>query len=265
MGVFDNLRVAMGGEIQERNYSGKIDLTDFLAFASKFVDEPTLQKIEADTKVWYSKDAISQRIEEYTTKVYADKAHHEKPIEEMRHQLNKFLIDSAKTLGYANFNQLPNWQQNALMTLGAICTGLHPKTGNINMSRGVMIIGAKGIGKTTVFELAKKAGILKCRIISTFEIKRAVEANGSAALSLYIKPKELVIDELGWEDEVRYMGNRIDAIAEIIHARYANRLRTHFISNKPVNQLPYQDFVIDRIGAMCNLIDVSAMELKSFR
>ena len=216
--------------------------------------------IASDVALWYSDDAVQERTQKYTEKVFADEK--EKPVDlgDKRANAKEVIAGFCKVFGHPHFSNLPDFQQEILKMMCAIHLGIIPTDGTkLNMHKGIFVAGAPQIGKTSVFVFLKQTPYFNFRLITSYKLKALCEEHGARAITEYgTRGKCLVIDEIGWEDKAVHFGNTIDAVAEVIHQRNERGLLTHMTSNMSLDTLKtrYQPHIVARIQKMCNLIEV---------
>lgn len=139
----------------------------------------------------------------------------------------------------------------------------------IDLTKGILLSGPVGCGKTTLMTLMKyvtkqdKRFILKtCRDISFEFIKDGHEiihrySRGSYSQTEY---KNYCFDDLGVEQNLKYYGNECNVMAEIILSRYdlfvARKVQTHLTTNLSASEIEtaYGNRVRSRLRGMLNLI-----------
>ncbi len=158
----------------------------------------------------------------------------------------------------------------AIVALGygdaALCEklGLSPK-------KGLIVSGGYGLGKTTAFDMCKKHGALYAEIVSCLTLKKIVLKDGYAGVDKYETRRNVVFDDFGREGATaNNYGNRIDAVADIVAARYdlfrAGKIGlTCFTTNLSLSAIAeaYSPHITDRIKEMCNVLILP--ERKSYR
>lgn len=144
---------------------------------------------------------------------------------------------------------------------------------NIDLSKGILLTGPVGCGKTTLMHLMKfiiqvpaQNFIVKpCRDIS-FEF---IE-DGYAVIHRYSKgslyqhnQKPFCFDDLGTESSLKYYGNECNVMAEILLSRYdlfiSNNLITHLTTNLSASEIEetYGNRIRSRLREMFNLVAFS--------
>ncbi|HEU4790762.1 MAG TPA: ATPase [Flavobacterium sp.] len=134
----------------------------------------------------------------------------------------------------------------------------------IDLSKGIMLSGPVGCGKTSLMYLMKhltpathKFSVKPCRDIS-FEFIR----DGYEIIHKYSKssPKTICFDDLGTENNLKYFGNECNVMAEILLSRYdlfiTRKLQTHITTNLSASEIEetYGNRVRSRLRSTLNLI-----------
>ena len=140
---------------------------------------------------------------------------------------------------------------------------------NLDLSKGILLSGPVGCGKTTLMTLMRHVAqpnykfIMKtCRDISFEFIKDGYQtihkySNGNNSYSEY---RNYCFDDLGVETNLKYYGNECNVMAEIILSRYdifiSKQVITHITSNLSASEIEttYGNRVRSRLRAMLNLI-----------
>ena len=140
---------------------------------------------------------------------------------------------------------------------------------NLDLSKGILLCGPVGCGKTTLMTLMKSAAkqnnnfIMKtCRDISFEFIKEGYQtiqkySNSNNSHSEY---RNYCFDDLGVETNLKYYGNECNVMAEIILSRYdifiSKQVITHITSNLSATEIEtaYGNRVRSRLREMLNLI-----------
>lgn len=139
----------------------------------------------------------------------------------------------------------------------------------IDLTKGILLSGPVGCGKTTLMTLMKyitqpknKFYLKTCRDISFEFIKDGYEiihrySRGNYSQTEY---KNYCFDDLGVENNLKYFGNECNVMAEIILSRYdlfvAKKVQTHITSNLSASEIEgaYGNRVRSRLRGMLNLI-----------
>ena len=140
---------------------------------------------------------------------------------------------------------------------------------NLDLSKGILLSGPVGCGKTTLMTLMRHVAqpnykfIMKtCRDISFEFIKDGYQtihkySNGNNSYSEY---RNYCFDDLGVETNRKYYGNECNVMAEIILSRYdifiSKQVITHITSNLSASEIEttYGNRVRSRLRNMLNLI-----------
>ena len=139
----------------------------------------------------------------------------------------------------------------------------------IDLTKGILLSGPVGCGKTTLMTLMKyvtkqnnKFSLKTCRDISFEFIKEGYEvihrySRGSYSQTAY---KNYCFDDLGVEQNLKYYGNECNVMAEIILSRYdlfiAGKVQTHLTTNLSASEIEtaYGNRIRSRLRGMLNLI-----------
>ena len=140
---------------------------------------------------------------------------------------------------------------------------------NLDLSKGILLSGPVGCGKTTLMTLMRHVAqpnykfIMKtCRDISFEFIKDGYQtihkySNGNNSYSEY---RNYCFDDLGVETNLKYYGNECNVMAEIILSRYdifiSKQVITHITSNLSASEIEttYGNRVRSRLRNMLNLL-----------
>ena len=140
---------------------------------------------------------------------------------------------------------------------------------NLDLSKGILLSGPVGCGKTTLMTLMRHVAqpnykfIMKtCRDISFEFIKDGYQtihkySNGNNSYSEY---RNYCFDDLGVETNLKYYGNECNVMAEILLSRYdlfiSKKLLTHITTNLSATEIEthYGNRVRSRLREMVNLI-----------
>lgn len=139
----------------------------------------------------------------------------------------------------------------------------------IDLTKGILLSGPVGCGKTTLMTLMKYVAkqnsrfyLKTCRDISFEFIKEGYEiihrySRGSYSQTEY---KNYCFDDLGVEQNLKYYGNECNIMAEIILSRYdlfiARKVQTHLTTNLSASEIEiaYGNRIRSRLRGMLNLI-----------
>lgn len=139
----------------------------------------------------------------------------------------------------------------------------------IDLTKGILLSGPVGCGKTTLMTLMKYVAkqnnrfyLKTCRDISFEFIKEGYEiihrySRGSYSQTEY---KNYCFDDLGVEQNLKYYGNECNVMAEIILSRYdlfiARKVQTHLTTNLSASEIEtaYGNRIRSRLRGMMNLI-----------
>ena len=141
---------------------------------------------------------------------------------------------------------------------------------NIDLSKGILLSGPIGCGKTTLFKLmqnfpTKRKGF---GIISTRQIVSEFMQSGYEVLEKYSRgnfshdirtPKAYCFDDLGTETTSKYFGNDCNVMAEILLTRYdlfkKKGIITHITTNLSATEIEsqYGNRLRSRMREMFNL------------
>ncbi|NBL65948.1 AAA domain-containing protein [Flavobacterium sp. NST-5] len=139
----------------------------------------------------------------------------------------------------------------------------------IDLTKGILLSGPVGCGKTTLMTLMKyvtkqnnRFYLKTCRDISFEFIKEGYEiihrySRGSYSQTEY---KNYCFDDLGVEQNLKYYGNECNVMAEITLSRYdlfiARKVQTHLTTNLSASEIEtaYGNRIRSRLRGMLNLI-----------
>lgn len=140
---------------------------------------------------------------------------------------------------------------------------------DIDTTKGILLTGPVGCGKTTLITLMKHIAqkedrfyIKTCRDISFEFIKDGYEVIHKYSRNSLAQTdsKNYCFDDLGVESNLKYYGNECNVMAEIILSRYdlfvAKKVKTHITTNLSASEIEtmYGNRVRSRFRAMLNLI-----------
>ncbi len=141
---------------------------------------------------------------------------------------------------------------------------------NIDLSKGIMLSGPIGCGKTTLFKLMRKlpSGRKNFMMASTRQIVSEFMQSGYEILENYSRgnlyndnriPKNYCFDDLGTETTSKYFGNDCNVMAEILLTRYdlfkEKGIITHLTTNLTAGEIEalYGNRLRSRMREMFNL------------
>ena len=140
---------------------------------------------------------------------------------------------------------------------------------NIDLSKGIMLSGPIGCGKTTLLELMKLIAVpeKKYMLTTSREVSFEFIQDGYEVIQRYSKGipgqqtrRNIAFDDIGTERNLKYFGNECNVMAEILLSRYdlfiQNGFTTHITTNLSATELEdyYGNRVRSRLRNMCNLI-----------
>ena len=152
-----------------------------------------------------------------------------------------------------------------------------------NKSKGILLIGNIGVGKTALMKIMQrlfKDTDRRFRIVTSTALKDLSEELKLGEIKEmygYGLKNDLYIDDIGFMSSVKVYGNSINIITEIIMDRYdlfiSTGYKTHFSSNivtaylnnnnnYPSIENVYGARVLDRMKQMCNLVNIDGKSLR---
>mgnify|MGYP006194559453 CR=1 FL=1 len=139
----------------------------------------------------------------------------------------------------------------------------------IDLTKGILLSGPVGCGKTTLMTLMKyvtkqnnRFYLKTCRDISFEFIQDGYQIIHKYSIGkLYqSEPRTYCFDDLGTENNLKYFGNECNVMAEILLSRYdlfiSKKLQTHITTNLSATEIEkyYGNRVRSRLREMVNLI-----------
>jgi energy-coupling factor transporter ATP-binding protein EcfA2 len=155
---------------------------------------------------------------------------------------------------------------------------------NIDLSKGLLLSGPVGCGKTSLMKLINLVYPPKERYLikSCREVSYDFISNGYSALNNYSHlsyvyregqkvPRTWCFDDLGTENTLKYFGNDCNVMVEVLLSRYdlfiENGMKTHLTTNLTAKEIEdiYGNRVRSRLREMFNLIsfDMSSRDKRS--
>ncbi|MCR9250794.1 MAG: ABC transporter ATP-binding protein [bacterium] len=147
------------------------------------------------------------------------------------------------------------------------------KTLDINLRKGILLMGPVGCGKTSLMNIMKyiKPPHEQHIMIATRKISYQFSQQGYEIIQKYSDksfiykpqgwiPKTYCFDDLGVENNLKYFGNDCNVMQEILLSRYdtfiTQKMLTHITTNLDSNDLEkfYGLRVRSRLREMCNTI-----------
>jgi DNA replication protein DnaC len=134
---------------------------------------------------------------------------------------------------------------------------------NIDLNKGILLMGPVGCGKTSLMHLLRSFFYRPYLypIYTTRDIASEFHRDGYSVIRKYGKhPHHLCLDDLGVEQHMKHYGNTCNTIGEILLDRYdllqREGLLTHATTNLDANKLEalYGNRVRSRLRGMFNLI-----------
>lgn len=139
----------------------------------------------------------------------------------------------------------------------------------LDRSKGLLIRGAIGVGKTAILRLIQKwlPNNKKFAYNPCNEVVAQFNAIGEEGIKVYKTKRDRLFDDLGAEEKGINYGNKIEVFEKIIYSRYDqiyDGMITHFTTNLNDNQLidKYGERAFDRLKDMCQPITWKGVESK---
>jgi DNA replication protein DnaC len=142
-----------------------------------------------------------------------------------------------------------------------------------DLTKGLLLVGGVGIGKTTMMEFFKRNQKASYRILSCREIESDFSSEGEKSVQYCSYNVPIAVnsnpfghqeigfcfDDLGTEANAKHYGKEKNVMAEIILNRYDNKIPfpcTHITTNLTADQIKeqYGSRVTDRMREMFNII-----------
>jgi DNA replication protein DnaC len=144
---------------------------------------------------------------------------------------------------------------------------------NIDLSKGILLSGKNGCGKTSIMHLLKPFmpskfdyKIKTCREVSFEFIKNGFEALQPYTQKTYKQTRlpGFCFDDFGAEQQIKHFGNDCNVMAEIIISRYEpfieTKTVTHLTTNLSATEIEklYDSTLSSRMKQMFNLISFNS-------
>jgi DNA replication protein DnaC len=140
----------------------------------------------------------------------------------------------------------------------------------INLSKGILLSGPIGCGKTSLMHLVKPFSASDYKIKTCREISFEFAKNGYEAINNFTQKQNFqskltgyCFDDLGTEQQIKHFGNDCNVMAEILISRYEhfveNKSVTHITTNLSATEIEkvYGNRLRSRMRSMFNLITFS--------
>lgn len=144
---------------------------------------------------------------------------------------------------------------------------------NISRDKGILLSGQVGCGKTSLMKLFATLTPMSrsYRVKPAREITMEFSKEGYDVINRYSRsvrsPKPICFDDIGVEPPMRYFGDQINVVGEILLTRYelfiSKRIQTHATTNLNSEELEsrYGSRVRSRLREMVNVIAFSPESL----
>lgn len=142
-----------------------------------------------------------------------------------------------------------------------LCDYFTQQEGNLNLQKGICIIGQPGTGKTLLLETF---GRLIRNLPTAFKItdcpKASTEFSEHGAAQLHQWNGNWLFDDLGQESKASYFGDKRELMHDVVFEKYnqwrRNGTITHFTSNHGKKYMTdrYGEHFYSRLSQMCNIV-----------
>lgn len=250
--------------VEEMEAAIKLKLRELNRDRSVMIEEQDLP-IEARTEALRVARGIKQGILneiEYVKKV--NKTQREIP------DTAEYLYEGLKTFYVKTNGQFVDTQGREKIYMDLCYYFAHDKNFSGNLSKGLLVRGEIGCGKTTLFEFfrhsKRKFNIVPCRKVS-YDFKE----KGVHAVAIYGKNHSdypnigTCFDDLGTEPDTKNFGDKLNVMAEVLLMRYETKsVNTIITTNLTDSQLMagYEARVYDRLKEMFNVVTIPGGSLR---
>lgn len=137
---------------------------------------------------------------------------------------------------------------------------------SLDLSKGILLVGKVGVGKTSYMNLLPMLMYHKYRysLESSLDITSDYKEFGESIIKMYsrksVNVNHLCIDDLGLEKEVNHYGNKTNVIGEILYKRHRLMIEqgviTHATTNLNADELAnkYGNRLRSRMREMFNIV-----------
>lgn len=125
------------------------------------------------------------------------------------------------------------------------------------LSRGIMLIGAVGVGKTLLMDaFVSVFNEVTNKVITSVNAKKVYEVSEKREPG-FLNKRPLYIDDIGKEQiSVNTYGTVSKPMEDLINERYKNESLTFATSNLKLEDMPYSKHTVDRMRQMFNVITI---------
>ncbi|MEH0154779.1 hypothetical protein V6R21_11610 [Limibacter armeniacum] len=137
---------------------------------------------------------------------------------------------------------------------------------SIDPSKGLLLSGAPGIGKTSVMKhFRQRFNGFNAKLYYCHDIRMEAMSNDSFTEG-YRKKQHMIFDDFGLEGEIKRYGNTIMPMNDIIYFRHRvfkeNGFKSHFTTNLSMEEIRerYDFRMVDRLSEMVNIVPLDQTE-----